>query len=593
MKRDLAQLSQHAYDMLIIGGGIYGAWVAWDAALRGLSVALLEKGDLGHATSANSLRIIHGGLRYLQHGDIRRVRQSIYERKVLMRVAPHLVHPLPFLIPAYGHAMRSKAVLGLALAVNDLIGFDRNHRQDPQHYIPRGRIISRDECLRRLPGVDRDGLTGGAIFYDGQVADTERLVLSLARSAVRAGAHMANYVEVTGLLAAGGRMAGVRATDVSTGETLDIRASTVVNAAGPWRDQVLTLLDGRRPRPKMTLSKTFNLLVKRQLFTGYAVGVYSKRRFQDRDALISKGARLYFITPWHGRSLIGTAHLPYADELDRVEVTEAEAQAFLDEINAAYPAAGLKPRDICLATGGLLPVASYGEVDVRLSRRAQILDHSAEGGLEGLISVSGVKFTEARRVAEKAVDLAFRKLGRTPPHSATAMTPVHGGGIEQFSAFVDQEMRKTSQGLSREAIRYLIRRYGAEYPRVLRYFDLENTSPPAIAATPISQVSSSPPGRQGKDTGLSCDGEGLPCNEQTFESLLEAEVRHAVREEMARKLADVVFRRTTLGVAGDPGDARLRACAAIMAGELGWDACRTQRDIEEVRTAFSRRSHTP
>jgi glycerol-3-phosphate dehydrogenase len=260
-----------------------------------------------------------------------------------MRVAPHLVHPLPFLIPTYGHGMRGKAVLRLALALNDLIGFDRNRGQDPQHNIPRGRVISRDECLRRFPGVDRYGLNGGAIFYDGQVAEAERLVLSLARSAARAGAHMANYVEVTGLLAARGRMAGVRAMDVSTGEKLDIRASTVVNAAGPWHDQVLALLDGQRPRQKLTLSKTFNLLVKRQLFPHHAVGVYGKRRFQDRDALIGKGARLYFITPWHGRSLIGTAHLPYADELDRLEVTEAEVQAFLGEINAAYPAADLKP----------------------------------------------------------------------------------------------------------------------------------------------------------------------------------------------------------------------------------------------------------
>lgn len=230
---------------------------------------------------------------------------------------------------------------------------------------------------------------------------------------------------------------------------------------------------------------------------------------------------------------------------------------------------------------------------MRLSKRPQILDHSAEGGLEGLISVSGVKFTEARRVAAKAVDLAFRKLGRMPPRSTTAMTPVHGGGIEQFGAFVDQEVRKPPQGLSVEAIRCLIRRYGTEYPRVLRYFHSETASPPATAATPISQVSSSPPGRQGKGEGLSCDGDGSQGNDQTFESLLEAEVLYAVREEMARKLADVIFRRTTLGIDGDPGDTRLRACAVIIAGELGWDAGRTQRDIEEVRTAFSGRSHTP
>src|SRR5215211_1598203 len=147
MNRDLTLLSRNAYDVLVLGGGVYGAWTAWDAALRGLSVALVDKGDFGHATSSNTLRVIHGGFRYLQHGHIRRMRQSIHERMVLMRVAPHLVHPLPFLIPTYGHGMRGKGVLSLALVLNDLIGFDRNYRQDPQNYIPRGRVISKEECL--------------------------------------------------------------------------------------------------------------------------------------------------------------------------------------------------------------------------------------------------------------------------------------------------------------------------------------------------------------------------------------------------------------------------------------------------------------
>jgi glycerol-3-phosphate dehydrogenase len=591
MKRDLAQLSQHVYDVLIIGGGIYGVWVAWDAALRGLSVALLEKGDFGHATSSNSLRIVHGGLRYLQHGDIRRVRQSISERKALMRVAPHLVHPLPFLIPTYGHGMRGKGVLSLALVLNDLIGFDRNRGQDPQKYIPRGRIISKDECLRLLPGVERDGLTGGAIFYDGQVANAERLILSVARSAAMAGAHMANYVEVTGLLAVKGRLAGVRATDVLTGEKLDIQASTVVNATGPWLDQVLDLLGGRHPRRKLMLSKTFNLLVKRQLFPHCAVGVYSKRRFDDRDVSISKGSRLFFITPWHSLSLIGTAHLPWDADLDHFKVTEAEVQAFLDDINAAYPAADLQRRDVCFAPGGLLPVAGYAAGDVRLIKRPQILDHCTEGGLEGLISVIGVKFTEARRVAEGGVNLVFRKLGRAPSKSTTAMTPVHGGRMEQFSAFVDREMRKTCKGLSAEAICYLIWRYGAEYPRVLRYLHAQPASPPAISGTSVLQTSPSPPrGEDGaRDLPRYEDGSQI---HKALESLLEAEVRHGVREEMAHKLADMVFRRTTLGIAGDPGDTRLRACAAIMAQELGWGASRTDREVEEVRTAFSTRSST-
>ena len=151
MQRALNQLTQHPYDVLIIGGGIYGVSVARDAALRGVSVALVEKGDFGSATSSNSLRIVHGGLRYLQQADFRRMRQSIYERMVLMRIAPHLVHPLPFLLPTYGHGMRGKEIMALALALNDLIGFDRNCLPDPQKRLPPGRVISRSECLQLSP----------------------------------------------------------------------------------------------------------------------------------------------------------------------------------------------------------------------------------------------------------------------------------------------------------------------------------------------------------------------------------------------------------------------------------------------------------
>jgi glycerol-3-phosphate dehydrogenase len=584
MQRDLAQLSRRVYDVLIIGGGIYGVWVAWDAALRGRSVALLDKGDFGHATSSNSLRVIHGGLRYLQHGDIRRMRRSIHERKALMRTAPHLVHPLPFLIPTYGHAMRGRGVLSLALLVNDLIGFDRNHLQDPQKHIPRGRVISRTECLRLFPGIEGEGLTGGAIIYDAQVPYAERLVLSLARSAAQAGVDMANYAEVTGPLAEGNHAAGVTARDVLTGDRLEVRAHIVVNTSGPWLDQVLGLLDGRRPKRTLMLSKAFNLLVKRQLAPHCAVGIYSKGRFDDRDAILSKGARLFFITPWQGRSLIGTAHLPYDADPDRFTVTEAEIQAFLDEINAAYPAADLGRQDVCLTYGGLLPVAGYGADGVQLTKRPQIYDHRAEGGLDGLISVVGVKFTEARRVAERAVDLAFRKLGRTPPKSTTAITPVHGGQIEQLSAFVAHETQRRSQALSAEATRQLIYRYGSEYPRVLQYLDEDPASPDAIAAT-----SSSPLRGEDRSEGHSCLGDGSQASNSS-EFLMKAEIRHAVREEMAHKLADVVFRRTNLGIAGDPGDARLRACAAVMAEELGWDVGRAQREVEEVRAVFSTRT---
>jgi glycerol-3-phosphate dehydrogenase len=559
MKRNLAQLSNNVYDVVIIGGGIYGLFVAWDAALRGLSVALVEKGDFGHATSSNTLRIIHGGLRYLQHGDVLRMRRSIHERMVFMRIAPHLVHPLPILIPTYGHLMRGKEILSLALLMNDAIGFDRNRLEDPQKYLPRGRVISREDCLRLFPGVQERGLTGGVIYHDCQMYNSERLILSVARSAAGAGAELANYVEVTGLLRQGALVTGVKARDVLSGDELDIRARAVVNTSGPWLDRVAGLLNGHRPHRRLVLSKAFNLLIHRQLIPDYAVGVYSRVRSKDRDAVLNKGYRLYFITPWHNRSLIGTAHLPYDADPDSFKVSEGEIQAFLDEINEAYPAAGLKRRDVCLSYGGLLPMVgnSNGTRDVHLVKAYRIHDHQREDGVGGLLSVIGVKFTESRHVAEKTVDLVFSKLGKTPPECTTAITPIYGGRIERFNDFLASETERRPQGWSAEPVRHLIYQYGSEYRSVLKHLDTAPTSTQTVA---------------------------------DLSGILQAGVLHGIREEMGQKLADVVFRRTELGSSGHPGETTLKECAAISAKELNWNEERTQRELEEVKGIFSMRA---
>jgi glycerol-3-phosphate dehydrogenase len=602
MQRDLHQLSTHVYDVVIIGGGIYGLFVAWDAALRGLSVALVEKGDFGHATSSNTLRIIHGGLRYLQHGDIRRMRRSIRERRIFMQIAPHLVHPLPFLIPTYGHLMRGREVFSVALLMGDLLGFDRNQLEDPQKYLPSGRMISKEECLRLLPGIEKKGLTGGAVCYDAQMSNSERLILSVARSAASAGAAMANYVRVTGLLRAGDRAAGVTARDVLTADALDIRAKVVVNASGPWLAQVLGALNGRQPYHKPVLSKAFNLLVNRQLTPPWAVGVYSKGRFPDRDATFSKGGRLFFITPWHSRSLIGTAHLPYEADPDSVQVTEAEIQGFLDEINRTYPSAGLKRQDVCFVYGGLLPMAGMPDAagDVQLVKRYRILDHRRDG-VDGMISINGVKFTEARHVAEKAIDLVFRHLGRRPPRSRTAVTPLYGGQIKRLDGFLTQEVLQRPQGLSAEVIRHLIYQYGSAYLEVLKYLEGNPASAQTITATRCPENAPSPSSRCREDWRLATSapweetcGEGasrLEAMRSDYdEALWKAKVLHGIREEMAQKLADVVFRRTALGMAGNPGNTCLKACASIMSKELGWDQARSQREVEEVQAFFSTRT---
>lgn len=539
MKRDLKKLSDRIYDIVIIGGGIYGACVAWDATLRGLSVAIIEKGDFGSGTSANTLKIIHGGLRYLQHADFRRMRQSIRERTTLMRIAPHLVHPLPVVIPTYGHWLRGKEFLVPALVINELMSFDCNQLGDKQKHIPRSRVVSKKEVLRLVPGIHEKGLTGGVIFHDAQVYNSERLLLSFLRSAAKAGANPANYVEATAFLRDGRRVAGVKVKDVLTGDRFSIRAKTVVNTCGPWVDHVLSYLNGYPTNSRPLLAKAINV-VTRPLFQGCAVGIPS--------------SRFLFIAPWRGCSLIGTAYSVYDGDPDHCTVTERNVHDFLNQINNAYPAARLTIGDVSFVHGGLLPSSGIcrrtGEI--QLSQHYRIRDHRKEG-IDGLISVVGVKYTTARHVAEKVVDCVFESWGQKAPHSLSRVTPVWGGEIERFERFLEDKVKTQRCGLTAQTIQRLIYNYGSSYEDVLRYLDK-----PA-------------------------NGDRAYTDDL---AVLRAEALHGIHEEMAQKLSDVVFRRTELGTAGHPGSEVLKICAKVLRAELGWNSSRAEEELQGINHVF-------
>lgn len=551
MERDITRLSKKKYDVLIIGAGIYGAATAWDAASRGLSVALLDKNDFGSKTSFNSQKIIHGGLRYLQHGDFKRVRESACERTSLMRIAPHLVHPMPCIIPTYGQIMRF--IMPLALKTFDLFSYDRNMLKDPQKHIPNSRTVSKAECMQLIPGLMEDGLTGGSIWYDAQAYNTERLVLSFIRSAEKAGADIANYLEVIDFVIDGNRIKGIKAKDLLNDEELEIQAEMVVNASGPWINQILSLLQSS-VNPKIHFAKILNITVKRIFIKDCAFGIQFRKKFEDKDNIVNKGYRLLFITPWRQYSLIGAAQQLYNGDIDNPLISEDEILKLIEEVNEAYPHAVLTRKDVTFYYRGLLPIDNINQYgDIKISKHNKIIDYK-KYGIEGLISIISVKYTTARNAAQMTTDMVYKKLGKPLIKCKTMKTPIYGGDIERFDDFLLNAIEHRPPTLDKEIIRNLVFNYGSEYQKVLKYLD--------------------------EDAGY---GQRIT----DISNVIKAEIIHAIRDEMAQKLEDVVMRRTELGSAEYPGDEGLETCARIMAHERGWDRSRIQEEINNVKSIYA------
>jgi glycerol-3-phosphate dehydrogenase len=558
MDRDLPRLTARPFDLVVIGGGITGAFAAWDAAQRGLAVALVERGDFGGATSAASSKVIHGGIRHLQKGEIGRVRESIRERATFLRIAPHLVHRVPFLIPTYGHGMRGQEVLRAGMLAYELLSCGQNrHLPDPERRIARHAVLSRRETLALEPALDARGLTGGVRYDECHMMSSERMTLAVIRAAAAAGAVVANYVEAEGFLRQGdgGPVIGIRARDrlEPGGSELEVRGAVVANITGPWALHVLARLD-RRPLDRLKLSKGCHL-VTRPITQSGALALATQHR---NEGMVSRGGRHFFVIPWRGFSLIGTTNAPYAGDPAAVGASETDVAEFIAEIAAVYPAAGLERKDVHHAFAGLYPLVDK-EVRSEVYQggsQYEIQDHAPEG-IDGLITVIGAKYTTARNLAEQAIDLVFKKRGRTPPAPRTATTPLPGGDFARAADLHAAAQAIDARGprLGEEVVRELMRGYGTEYAAVLRRVEANAEAGARVA-----------PGR----------------------STIRAMVEHAVEEEMARRLTDVIFRRTGLGTIGHPGAEALRTCAAILAAKLGWDGSRVASELEMAEAPFRR-----
>jgi glycerol-3-phosphate dehydrogenase len=537
VRRDLNRLASSEFDLLVVGGGIYGVAAAWDATQRGLRVALIDKGDFGAATSFNNAKTVHGGVRSLQRGHIGEMREYLRERRALSHILPHLVHPLPFLLPTYRHPLQHRWAVGLYFTLNDLLARDRNALDDPSKHLPPSRLVSREECLRLHPAVRDTGLTGGVVWYDAQFSNSDRAALAFVTTAVREGCAAANYVEATGLMLADGRVHGVLARDAMSGETFHVRARSVLLAAGGWTDEWLRgqLPGARRLVPAWSVAMN---VVTRPIAGSHAVG--GKAR-----------GRLFFLAPWGTVTIAGTSHDPWTRGPGAVEVNHDNLARLMADLNEAFPGIGLDEGDIRLVHRGLLPASAATSQRVTLLRTSPVTDHRADGAT-GLVSLVGVRYTTARQSAQQAIDLVASMLNRTLAPCATATTRLEGGDITRFDDYC-RDSRVAAPDVPQARLDRLVRSYGTTHTRVLALM----RESPALAA-PLGQA---------------CDVTG-------------AEVVHAMKHEMAVCLSDGLLRRTEAGTRGHPGADAVQAASILMARVLDWTEPRRLEEVAVVEGTY-------
>jgi len=529
MPRDLAQLEQEPFDIVVVGGGMHGAWIAWRAASAGCRAALIERDDFGGATSANSLNILHGGLRYLQHLDFPRMRSSIQARREFARQSPHLVRPLPCVMPLQMVGVRSPWILGPALLLNDLIAGDRNRGVAEPARLPRGRLLGSQECRDSIAPLAACSAAAGALWWDVLSLDSARLNLEAVLHAAGAGATVANHVVADRLLLEGGAVRGVAARDGLSGRAFEIRAMHVIDATGPWGGSLSAASGLTTAYLPSEWIGALNVVLRRSLGTERAVALAAASKAADGSSVLKRANRELFFVPWRGVTAVGTDYVR-VDSADAMSVpTRGIVEAFVAEVAGAAPRSGVTLQDVAALQWGVLPGETLG---TGLPRKSPIVvSGPAETGIDGLTVVIAEKLTSAPTLSLKVLE---RVLQRRVGSSVTAR-PL----IEPRARVGEGARRHTLPTLGPRVLARLHARYGAGCEEVLlRYAD----SPRLFA--PL---------------GADCEA-------------LEVEVVHAIREEMAATLPDIVWGRLALGGAGRPGHDVVRRCAELAAGEFGWTA---------------------
>jgi glycerol-3-phosphate dehydrogenase len=528
-------LADADYDVVIIGGGMAGAGAARDLAMRGVSVALLDKGDFASATTSVSSKLIHGGLRYLELFDFGLVRESLAERQRLQRLAPHLVKPLPFLVPIYRDSSRGLVKVRIGLRLYDWLTPGR----DREHY----RVLPAVDALSLEPAIRPDDLRGAGYYFDDLLLFPERLCLENILSAVRHGARAFNYCEALEIVRSPrGAVAGLRARDLVTGAEATLGARIIVNAAGPWVDEIRALARvTEKGRHVVRRTKGIHCLLPRM----------TERAIYHSTS----DDRMIFVIPWRDFSLVGTTDTDFAGDLDRLWATREEVEYLLGEVRRALPDPRVRADEVAYTYAGVRPLSfEEGKRASDVSRAHRIV--AEEGG--HFLSITGTKLTCFRSLAEQLGDVVTRLLGRAAP-GRTASRMLDGTDEErervEARAWLDVSGEMAASGLSRETLETLVTSYGRAYPRVVEL--------------------------AGKVPG---GGERL-CPSSPD---IVAELHHAVSEELVVSLQDFLLRRTGIGTGRCQGEDCAEPIARRMAVLLGWSARRRDAEVEAFRAHVAR-----
>lgn len=534
----LVRFKREVFDVLIIGGGITGAGLALDAAVRGLKTALVEKRDFAAGTSSRSTKLIHGGLRYLEQFDFGLVREALLERSVLTRIAPHLAEAFPFVIPIYSDRRRNydhPLKMRAGLFLYDLLA--------GRHNFAKHRRLSREEALKLAPQLDPTGLQGAFLYYDGRTNDA-RLVIEVIKSANEHSAVIANYTKVESFLRDGdGKITGACVLDELSGEQIELRAGVTINATGVWLEEMIRL-DGHNAdglSKKLRPAKGIHLTVAAdRLRVGAALLIPSL-----------SGHRFYFVVPWEGRVNIGTTDTDYEGGKDSPQAQPEEIAEILNAVNSYFPDANLDTTDVISAWAGLRPLITDANAKdtTAVSRKEELIETP-----DGLISIGGGKLTTYRLMAEQGINLATKRLGNSSGENKTTEVPISGGQMSRIELEVMAKQISQHYELPIEVTRHLVFAYGSNFDRLIRLMLNDEQLRERLTA-------------------------GLPH--------VKAEVVYAARHEMAVTLADVLTRRMRLAMlAGQASLDCAPVAAELMANELGWNEREKVRQVEAFTSEF-------